>query len=80
VIGNTKHRYDDGGDRACPPLPPLRSGSDDDTVPVQVVSLFGRAQSGGVKSLLSVQIFLNLSPEPFLLFIVKDRKKILLNN
>jgi hypothetical protein len=54
--------------------------SDDDVVPVKVVSHLGGAGTTGVKNLLSVQVFLNLSPEPFLLFIVKDRKKILLNN
>jgi len=39
----------EGVDSACPPLPPLRSRSNDDVVPVQEVSHVGGAEAAGVK-------------------------------
>ena len=49
------------------PVPPYRpcADCDDNVLPVQMVSHLGGAQSGGGETPVSVQVFLNISPEPF---------------
>jgi hypothetical protein len=66
MTGNTQHLYDGGCE--CPPFPPLHSGSDDDVVPFQAVSLFKRAQVAGIKPRRTFRFF-----EHF--FILKKRFK-----
>ena len=46
------------------PYPPW-ADCDDNVLPVQMLSHLGGAEAAGVKPLLSVQVFLNISTEPF---------------
>ena len=65
------------------PVPPYRpcADCDDNVFPVQMLSHLGGAEAAGVKPLLSVQVFLNISTERAMsLWLIDEYEKRVLRN